>query len=171
MAMPLCVRPDSARLAHLRQTKVRHLHHAVVADHDVRRFDVAVDDAALMRVGQRIAHMRGDRHRVLGVQPLLLGEHPGHIRALDELHHDVEQAACGLAKVIDADDAGVAELGHGAGLVLEALGKAGVRLLQPVGEDLDGDGAVQRDLRCPLYTAPMPPRPSSAVISYCGSSF
>jgi hypothetical protein len=81
MAMPLCVRPEFVAVRHLCQAEVRHLHHTVVADHDVRRFDVAVDDAAIMRVGQGVAHMRGDRHGVLGVQAAFLGDHPRHVGA------------------------------------------------------------------------------------------
>jgi hypothetical protein len=71
MAMPLWVRPVCSGVVHLRQPEVGHLHHAVIADHDVGRFDVAVDDPALVRIGQGIAHMRGDGHGVLGVQPTL----------------------------------------------------------------------------------------------------
>ena len=50
------------------KAKVGHLHVSIVADHDVGRFDVTVDDAALVRVSQGIANMRRDRHRVIGVQ-------------------------------------------------------------------------------------------------------
>ena len=94
-------------LTHLRQAKVRHLHYAVIAHHDVRWLDVSVDDAALMRILQRIAHMRGDRHRMFSGQSALRRHHLRHIRAVHELHDDVEHAVARAAKVIHRHQAGV----------------------------------------------------------------
>ena len=53
--------------------EVHHLHRAGLADHDVGRLDVAVDDAVLVAEVQRLAGVGDDldgalgRHRALGV--------------------------------------------------------------------------------------------------------
>jgi hypothetical protein len=113
--------------------------------------------------------MRGDRHGVLGVQRFCWASISGHIRAINELHDDVEQAVLRLAKIIDTHDAGMGELAIARASFLKRSAKLASASSSRVGEDLDGDGAVQRDLRS-LVNRAHAATPSSAVISYCGSS-
>ena len=50
--------PDPGSLIHrLGQTKVEHLHRAVRADLDVRRLQIAVDDAVVVRGFQRLGNL------------------------------------------------------------------------------------------------------------------
>jgi hypothetical protein len=84
----------------LRQSEVGHFHLALHVDEHVGRFDVAVDDAQLVRGAERIAHMRGDGQRVIGRELPLRADHLGDISAIDILHGEVEQAAGGEAKVV-----------------------------------------------------------------------
>lgn len=132
--------------AELGEAEVGDLRLALEGDHDVGRFDVAVDDAFAMGVLEGLAdlpHPAGD---------VLRGESAGldegvQVGALDVLHHEVEPPVARLAEIVDCDDVGVAEPGHGAGLALETL-----REMEPGGvlapgearrQDLDGDEPVE----------------------------
>jgi hypothetical protein len=59
---------DLARGA-LGQAEIHDGGRAVVPDHDVRRFHVAVDDAVLMRVVERFGHRRHQGGRVPDREP------------------------------------------------------------------------------------------------------
>ena len=52
---------DAPASNHLGEPPVHHLDFAEVAHHDIRRLEVAVDDAATMRIGHRLAHLLEDR--------------------------------------------------------------------------------------------------------------
>jgi hypothetical protein len=113
---------------------------AVVADHDVGGLEVAVDEAG--RVGGRealagLANMAGE----LGEGSPALALEPGaQGHAVHEFHGDVDLAAEG-ADLVDADDVGVGEPGHGLGLAQQAV--AGQVLAGLGVEQLDGDLAVE----------------------------
>jgi hypothetical protein len=61
-------------------------------------------------------------------------------RAVDEVHRDEVAVAVG-ADLVDGDDVGVAELRGGGRLADEADGVA--RVVEPLLDDLDGDGALE----------------------------
>ena len=139
---------DRADLGHVGRVRgagdaeVGHLEDAVGADQHVVRLDVAVDDAAPVRVlepGQRLLGV-ADRlalgQRRVGVDLVL------QRLAVDVLHRDVVLAA-GLAAVVDGDDVGVRQAGRRPGLPAEALDEPLVARV-PLGQDLDGDPAVER---------------------------
>ncbi len=44
----------------LGESEVEHFHHAVRSDLDIRRFQIPVDDASLMRGVERIRNLLGD---------------------------------------------------------------------------------------------------------------
>ena len=84
---------------HLRQPEVEHLHGAVRRDLDVRRFQIAVDDALLVRGFERLRDLARDRERLLNrqrTQRQTLGER----RAFDEFEHEAADAV-GLLHSID----------------------------------------------------------------------
>ena len=57
------------------------------------------------------------------------------------LHDDIQHAG-DFPEVVNADEIGMVEAGHGLGLGLESLAECGVRA-EFLGQDLDGDGPIQ----------------------------
>jgi hypothetical protein len=112
---------------------------AVVADHDVGGLEVAVDEAGGVGGGEALAGL-AEHGGELGEGPALALEPGVQGHAVDELHGDVDLAAEG-ADLVDADDVGVRQPGHGLGLAQEA--GAGQVLAGLGVEQLDGDLAVE----------------------------
>jgi hypothetical protein len=79
------------------------------------------------------------------------GDHLRDIAAIHILHGEVELTGGGGAEVIHRHHGGVIELGHQPCLALEALGEAGVFLLDPRRQNLDGDGAVEIGLHPAIH--------------------
>ena len=130
----------------LGQAEVGDLHRAVAREQQVGRLDVAVDDAMLVRVVQRIADLGqypgGEFRRELA----LARNHSRQIRAVHEFHHDVEESTR-FARLEHAHDARVRELRHRQCLLPEARGEAGIDVLHQLRwENLDCDGPVQGKL-------------------------
>ena len=124
-----------------RDAEVCDLHAPVAQHHDVLGLDVAVDDAAAVRVGE-CAHDLGDEvHRLAPVHAaaalhILLEGDP-----VDQLHDDILRVTRG-GDVIDRDDVRMGELGNGARLVAEAAAELRV-VRQFVLENLDRHETVQ----------------------------
>src|SRR2546425_7863188 len=89
-------------------------------EHDVVGLDVAVHDPALVRVREGPGDLDEDLADFGRGERAARGEHARERLAAQELHDEVDDAAA-LADAVDRDDAGVLELGRGAGLALEAL--------------------------------------------------
>ena len=87
---------------HLGDAKVRDLHTALFVQEEIFGFDVAMDDAVLMRILQRLAHGRHHGQRLLGREPAGLHCLP-QIHAVHEFHEQKVKAAC-LAKVVNRDN-------------------------------------------------------------------
>jgi hypothetical protein len=84
------------------KTKVQNLHLAGRSDHDIGRLDVAVDDAAVMCMGERGGDLRSVACHQLWTQASQRDqriERP----TLDELHHD-EMVAGGFSHFVDSAD-------------------------------------------------------------------
>ena len=107
------------------EPEVEDLHRAAVGDVDVCRLDVAVDDAARMRVLEPEA----DVHRELDLAPEAHSFGTAHARlkvfALEELHREIRLTLV-LAEVVNRDDVRVRELAGGARLADEPLARLGV---------------------------------------------
>ena len=128
---------------HAGQAEIRHLHRALHIDQDVRRLDVPMHHPALMRVAQRIADMRGDGQCMLRRQPLLRVDHFENVRAIDVLHHDVQQPVARLAKVVHGHDRSVVQPCHRARLIFKAR-HVFCFILRHLGrQHLDGHRSVQ----------------------------
>ena len=123
-----------------RETKVHDAHRTVPADHDVLRFEVAVDDAGGVRRRQAAP---GRDEDVQHLAPAArLRAHPLIQRlTLDELHRDVDVIVDG-AGVVDRDDVGVRDERDGARFPQQA--RAAVRRGGPrLADDLQRDPPVE----------------------------
>ena len=87
----------------LHQPEIEHLHEVVVeahaADVDIGRLDVAMDEAARVRVGQRVAHLAEQEHRAFGGQRTEFPDQRFEVASGQQLHHVVERAIVGQAEV------------------------------------------------------------------------
>ena len=87
--------------------EVSDLDAAVAKHHDVLRLDVAVDDAARMRVRERLHDLRDEVQRLTPVELAALFHILLERDAVDELHDDILRLAA--ADVVDRDDIRVRE--------------------------------------------------------------
>jgi hypothetical protein len=96
----------------------------LIVDQQVRGLDVAVDDSAVVGVGQGLRRLKAPPRHVLGFQrllrPLAFIEDVGQASAVDELHGIVMHAAL-AADGEDWHHIGVVQPGDGLGLAAEAL--------------------------------------------------
>lgn len=103
---------------------VKNLHLAALGDEDVRRLDIAVDDAARMRRFQRIRDLNSiiqdhiERQRLV-VDPVL------QRLAIEEFHGD-ERLAAVRSDVVNRADVRVIERGCGLRLALESFERRGI---------------------------------------------
>ena len=137
------------RVAHrASDAEVHHLDVAARGEHDVPRFDVAVDDAGAVAVVERGQHTAGDLERTLGQDLAALAQDVAQGASGHELHDDVglhRLTAVGgrlLAGVVDGDDGRVVERGRALRLAAEPGLER--RVAGQVGaEPLDRDHAAQ----------------------------
>ena len=129
---------------HLGQAPVHHLDFAETPHHHVRRLQVAVDHAAGMRVGRRLADGLEDREmtRKLGGRVGPLGEKLGEGVSLDQLHREEGPAIGECAEFIDRHDPRVLELSADPGLLDEPADHGGV-VAEVFAEDLQGHIAAE----------------------------
>ena len=104
----------------LGDAEVGHLHPPVLAQQDVGRLHVAVDDAGLVGVLEGPRHLGGDVDRLGRRQRPPLEERLPQGGAVDQLHDDEGQPVV-EAGVEDADHVGVGQPGGGDGLAPEPL--------------------------------------------------
>ena len=127
----------------LGQAEVGDVRVTLLVDQDVRRLQVAMEDAAHVGVLDgfgRLDHQGHGRAEIVPERGELIGE----VAPLDELHAEIALAVV-LADFVNRDDAGVVEQRDGLGLVLEPA-QVGV-VGQHAGLDhLEGDGSVEADL-------------------------
>ncbi len=118
--------------------EVHDLRLTAVADEDVRRLDVAMDDAVLVRVREPAAGL-GDDVELLPEGQRIAPNAILEILPLQILHRDEGSSLLVVAEVVDGDDVRVLESRHRFRFALEALLELAVR----------DDGArhhLQRDL-------------------------
>ena len=117
---------------------------ALRVDHHVRRLDVAVDDAGVVRELERVAQLAHDAHRFLQVEALVRVEEVLEFLALDELHDEVGDVAF-LAEVVHLDDVRMVEPRDRLGLAHEAHRIVLGRILVEVAleDGLDRDAAAE----------------------------
>ena len=98
------------RVHRFREPEVEHLHRAVRADFDVRRLQVAMDDALLVRGFEGLRDLLRDRQRV-GKRDRAMRDAIGERRALDQLEHERMRRAAVL-KAVDGGDVWMVERGE-----------------------------------------------------------
>jgi hypothetical protein len=130
----------TALCQHLGQAPVHDLDLAERPDHDVGRLQVPVDDAAGVRVGQRLAHLLEDLQEAGQVVSRFgpFRQQPGQGTALDELHGEVWPAAREPAQFVHRHDARVLELPRDLCLLHEPLHQLRAALVG-LQQHLDGD--------------------------------
>jgi hypothetical protein len=111
---------EAARLVDAGDAEVEQPQAAVAADHDVLRLQVAVGDAVLVQVVQRIADAAGVAHGLGFGKRLLAFEDPGERLAVEKLHHQVGPAL-GRVHLDNLEDARVVEAGADLLLTPEAF--------------------------------------------------
>ena len=152
---------------------------AIAGQEDVGRLDVAVHDADLVRLGQRRSHLAADGQRVGHLQwpplvELLAQGDTGH-----QLHDDRLLAVVG-AGVVDGDDRGVVEAGHGDRLPTEALdellvgGQVGVKHLhrdRPAQHEIGARPHPRHaaDRQQPVEPVTAGEKPPGQVVSHLGT--
>ena len=102
----------------------------MIFDHDIVRFDIAVDDVVVMGIGQRIENLqhqsdhRLDRHEPFGWHDVFLGpaDIVGEFVAFDQLHGEKEELF-GFAHLVNRDDVWMRQDGGRFGLLLEKGGR------------------------------------------------
>ena len=130
----------------------------------LRGLDVAMHDAALVRVGQALGHLAGDLDRLDRRDRALLHA-LAQVGALEQLHREVGHAV-DLAEIVGGDDVRVVELARRLRLEQEALLVVGA----PLGVLVQADG-LQRDdaveVRDPRPCRPRPSRRGRARRGSC----
>ncbi|CAA9302889.1 MAG: hypothetical protein AVDCRST_MAG40-471, partial [uncultured Gemmatimonadaceae bacterium] len=111
----------------------------VAREQHVLGLDVAVDDPALVRVGQRVDHLAQDAHAV-GDRELPLAVEPLAERLALDVRHDVVEEPVGLARVDEREDVRVEELRGDLDLAQEAVGADPAHEVRP--QHLHGDRAA-----------------------------
>ena len=125
-------------------------------DEDVRRLDVAVDEAATVGGGESRCHRPQQLHGAFGRQAAARGDQLAQVGSIDPTHDQV-QRTLEVAGLVDRNHIGVLDRGGDLRLALEAFPERFV--LGELGRNrLDGDRPLQRDLRRSVYDShPAPP--------------
>ena len=141
----------------LRQTEIEHLHAAIRCNDDVVAFQIPMDDAALVRVGQRIGQLTPV------VRDLLVWQRAGvqqraERASLDQLHRNV-RLAVGFADFVDGADVRVVERCCRTRFTHQSGARRGI-IEAGRGKHLDGDVAIQLlvagAIHLPHATSPEP---------------
>ena len=105
------------------EAEIEHLDEVVVgaepAHEDVGGLDVAVDQAAAMRLAERVADLPQQMDRPRGLERTEFPHGPLEADPVEQLHHVIEVAVLGDAEVVHVDGVGGAERGRVLGFALE----------------------------------------------------
>ncbi len=136
--------PHRRSFDRLRQSEVEHLHRAVRRELDVGRFQVAVNDAGVVRRFERLADLPRHRQRFFNGKRSL-GDPVGQRGSLDNLQHQRLRAAA-VFETVDAADVGMTERGQHLRFALETGEPLGI-VRERFWQDLQRD--VTTELRIP----------------------
>jgi hypothetical protein len=137
---------DRPRLGHLGgaepgQAEVHDLHRARGQQVDVRGLEVAVDDALGVGVGEAVADLLDHRELVLEPREGPARDDVLEVRALEQLHHEIDEPLL-FVELEDGDDVAVVELRGGPRFPVEPLAERLVGA-ERRRDRLDGDVPVQ----------------------------
>jgi hypothetical protein len=130
-----------------RDAEVQDLQAAVGGDEQVLRFEIPVNDAVIVRHGQRLRRLLAqiDRRGGFGHAPM---KTLSQCLAFEQLRHD-ERTTLGLTDIVDADDARVVQAAGRACLELEAVEHIGIGGGRR-GEYFNGDVAAEAFVSGPV---------------------
>ncbi len=136
-----CLRGHTAgRIQQLGKPEVHEFDLSVAVNQDVLRFDVTVNNAAIVGVLQAVADLRRKTKYIRRWQ-IRIAEQLAQVGAIDIFHHD-ETPRSGLACIVHIDDVGMVELCQCSRFLLEAF-QAAITLGNFLREQLDGNGSVE----------------------------
>ena len=141
---------DCVRVNRARQSEIENLDPAVVSDHDVRGFQIAVDDVFPMRRRKRVGQRNRDIEEPRGCESAGWN-HFVERRPLDELHRH-ERHTIVFLDGEDGDDVRVVERGDDLGFPLEARQTVGVSR-ESVGKNLQRNITIQFRVACTVDLA------------------
>ena len=141
----------AGRLQGLRQPEVQHLDSAVVAHLDVRRLEIAMDDALLVRRLERLGDLVGDWQRLVE-RNRATRDALRQIVALDQFHHERAVTPPALLQAVDCSDVRMVQRGEDFRFALEARKPLGVTSDRRR-QDLDRDLALQLRVGRPIHLA------------------
>ena len=107
-----------------RNAEVGDFHAAFGVEQDVLRLDVAMEDAFVVRVLERLADFGNDGQGLLGGEAARL-HGLAEIDAIDKFHQQIKETVR-LAKIVDGDNVRMAESRQHSALACEPLGKGRV---------------------------------------------
>ena len=108
-----------------RQPEVGQVAVVATVDEDVRRLDVAVNEASLVGRVEGICDLPEQGHGAIRRKHPLRGEQPLQVAAVDQPHREIK-APGHLTRVVDRNDRGVIERGCQPRLAQEALAEANI---------------------------------------------
>ena len=152
-----CQRRAWRRAGRFCQAEIEDLDVPVGSDLDVGRFEVPVDDPALVRRLQAFGKLSRDPNDFVERQ-WTDGESFGQRRTFDEFEHERGDARA-LLQAVDGSDVRMIQRGERTSLLLETGESVGI-LREEVGQDLDRDGTME--LRVVARDRPRPSRPRRA---------
>ena len=132
---------DARRLHGLRQAEVQDLHRAVGTHLDVRGFQIAMDDALLMRGFESLGDLLRDWQRLVDWDRALC-KALRQVVTFDQFHHEGVQAGR-LLEAVNRGDVGMIQRRERLRLALETCQAFGVRG-ERARQDLDRDLSAQR---------------------------
>ena len=132
------------------EPEVQHLHHAVGADFDVGRLQIAVHDALLMRCFERLCDLLGDGQRLVQ-RYRSAGDALREIVALDQLHRQRRHAR-GSFDAVDLSDVRVVQRGQNLRFALKPSHAVGVAR-EGLRQRLEGHLALEVGIGRPIHLA------------------
>jgi hypothetical protein len=128
------------------------LHFAKLANHDVRRLQIAVDHAATVGVGDRLAnlleHLQITRQVLTRIGPRR--QQLGESSALNQFHREIRPALVEAPHLVDRDDAGMLQTPADLCLLDEATSQSGIVRTTPKKKALKPPGRLgSADSRTP----------------------
>ncbi len=124
----------------LRQAEIQYLGVPALGHEDVRRLDVAVDDAGSVSGVERVGDVDGDGEKNVRFQRTP-GDAVLQRQPVQKFHGD-ERFAVLLVNFVDGADVGMVQSGGGLRFALEARQRLGI-FSNLVGQELEGDKAMQ----------------------------
>ena len=139
-------------LGRLDQTQIGHFDDALLIDHEVAGFDVAVDHSLVVGELQSPSRLKSEPDCGLDIQFPLFRDHIGQRPAIDELHTE-EIDIAGRTKIVNLDDIVMRQLRGGIRLARKSRNEMRVLGVLRLNH-LHGDVAVQRQLLGKIHRPP-----------------